>query len=141
MNCPHCHKVLPENYAASYCPHCGGAVQMAEPAFYSSGTPAVAPIKISWLIFFGVLLAPLLLTILVVLLSGPHTNEQFSPIIAFFGGAGAGIVCGVMLALRLGKSMGARVGLGVLFACIFAVLGIMLSCFGCLAAGYTLNVK
>jgi hypothetical protein len=134
MNCPHCQKVLPENSSGKNCPHCGKSLQ-PEVATASS----LAPVRIKWLIFFGVLLAPPLITMFAAFLGKGQENEQASPVIAVFGGAGCGIACGIMLALRLGRTSGARVLLGLLFSVIFAVVCITLSCFGCLAVGYQLS--
>ena len=150
MDCPHCHNEFPEKHKGRFCPHCGVVFTQVITPLGTKKDLAPPPIvaeqppkqfKINLWVFFGTLLAPPLLTMLVVLLSGRQTNEQLSPFIAFFGGAGAGITCGVMLALRLGKSTGARLGLGVLFAGIFVVIGILLSFFGCMAAGYTFNPR
>jgi hypothetical protein len=136
MNCPHCQKPLPENYTANFCPHCGGIIR-PEPLI--SGDPELAPIKTNWLVFFGVMLAPALITLLIALVGKPR--EQVSPFTAFFGGAAAGITCGIMLALRIGKNAGARIVLGFVFAVVFAVVCIMLSFFGCMIGGYNLRIN
>ncbi|HWD93217.1 MAG TPA: hypothetical protein VG938_12810 [Verrucomicrobiae bacterium] len=93
-----------------------------------------------WGIFFAVFLAPPLLTSIVAFVGQEEPNEQLSPLVAVFGGAVGGVVCGIMLALRLGKTSGARVLLGLLFSAVFAVVCITLSCFGCLAVGYRLSL-
>lgn len=141
MNCPHCNKPLPENYTASYCPHCGGAVRPEELVAVASSDTSLVPVRVSWLIFFGVLLAPALLTAFSVFLGKGHSNEQASPVIAFFGGAAAGIACGVMLGLRIGRNVGTRIMLSILFSGVLAVVCIMLSFFGCMAAGYGFNLR
>jgi hypothetical protein len=135
MNCPHCQKPLPENYSAGFCPHCGGAIQPESPGVDTLDLP---PVKIRWPIFFGVLLAPVLITALIAFLGKP--NEQVSPITGFFGGAAAGIACGIMLALRIGKTVGARIVHGIVLSVVFAVVCITLSCFGCMVGGYNLRL-
>ncbi len=102
--------------------------------------PSLKPIKINWWIFFGVFLAPPLLTMLVAFLGKEQPNEQLSPVVAFFGGAVGGIASGVILALRLGKTTGARVLLGLLFSAVLAVVCITAISFGCLAVGYRFNI-
>ena len=139
MNCSHCQKELPENYAASFCPHCGGAVQQPDPV--TPDTPPLVPTKINWWIFFGVLLAPPLLTLITAFLDKERSNQELSPFIAFFGGAAAGIACGIMLALRIGKNVAARVALAIVFSIVLAVLCIMLSLGGCMAGGYYFQMR
>lgn len=145
-SCPHCNKEYPANYEARYCPYCGAArpetVTPAGGPGSSSTIHAsndVQPIKISWLIIFGALLAPPLLTALVAFLAKGHTNESLSPLIGFFGGGLGGVAFGIMLALRISRTSAARVLLGILFAVLFAIVCITLCCFGCLAS-YQLNL-
>src|SRR5689334_17705579 len=114
MNCPHCQKPLPENYSASFCPHCGGAVEY--PQSPVPVAPLLPPVKINWFLFFAVFLAPPLLTLLSAIVNKGHSNEGVSPPTAILGGAAAGITCGVLLALRLGRTKPTRVALGILFA-------------------------
>lgn len=135
MNCPHCQKASPENYTASYCPHCGGALQPGGVA------DALPPVKTSWLIFFAVLLAPPLLTTLAAFLAGGEIAGDATVAIGSIGGAAGGIACGIMLALRLGKTVGARIVLGILLSCVFAVACITLSCLGCLFGGYEMRFQ
>lgn len=135
MNCPHCQKVLPEKYNATYCPFCGMGIAAAEETAIKQ--PLLPPIRIRWGVFFGVFLAPALATLVSSLLTrGGHANQFISPYIAFFGGAAAGISCGVMLAMYIGKTVAARLGFGLLFSCFFVVVCITLNFFGCLVGGY-----
>jgi hypothetical protein len=136
MNCPHCQQALPEKYNASYCPHCGGAVQPTEPAIVET---ALKPVKIKWWVFLAVLLGPPLLTLLVAFLGKGTRDDEISPIIGLVGGGAGGIAFGIMLALRLGRTATSRVLLGMVFSVVFAVVGITMSCFGCLAGGYQLS--
>ena len=134
MNCLHCQKTLPGNYASNWCPFCGHDLPLSEA---DSVQPQSPPVKINWLIFFSVLLAPVVLTILAVLLG--VKNGNVSPGIAFFGGGVAGIVCGAMLGRQLGKTTSMRIILSILFAFIMVLVCIGMSCFGCLASGFRLN--
>ena len=138
MNCPHCHKVLPEKYPATYCPHCGAAI-VVEESVPKAGYPSVAPVRIRWPIFFGVLLAPALVTLLASFLGRAHTNDSPSAFIAFFGGIAAGIACGIMLAFRVTKTVPNRIGFGFLFSCVFVVICVTLNFFGCMVGGYQLR--
>jgi len=140
MNCPHCQKELPINYGARWCPFCGkdlpaSATYAVEPPPQS---PILSPVKINWLIFFVVLLAPPLLTMLSASLVGGR-NEQVSPGIGLYGGGAAGIACGIMLCLRLGKTLLARVVLGILLSGVMMVVCIMLCFLGCNLGGYQLR--
>lgn len=138
MNCPHCQKVLPEKYNATYCPFCGMGIAVEE---RDSGIkqPSLPPVRIRWGIFFGVLLAPAFLTLLTSLLVRGQDNQSISPLIAVFGGIAAGFACGIMLALHIGKTAAARFGFGLLFSCLFALVCVALSFFGCIAGGYQLR--
>lgn len=93
--------------------------------------------KLNWVLFFGALLGPVLLTSLSVLLIGNKTD--LAPGIGFFGGALGGIGAGVILGIHVGRTSSARAGLSVLFALIFAVVSVTMSAFGCLASGYKLQ--
>jgi len=134
MNCPRCQKQLPDNYAADWCPFCGSDLPPSEP---DSAQPQLPSVKTRWPIFFGVLLAPVVLTIFAVLLGTKDGDAP--PAVASFAGGAAGIVCGVILGRRLGKTTPMRIFLGVLFAVIMMVVCIGMSCFGCLTSGYRLN--
>lgn len=135
MNCPHCQKALPEKYNATYCPFCGMGITVEEK---DSGIthPLLPPVRIHLGIFFGVLFAPALLTLLTSFLTKGHANESMSPTIAIFGGVLAGIACGVMLSLHIGKTAPARLGFALLFSSLFAFFCVALSFFGCVAGGY-----
>jgi hypothetical protein len=94
--------------------------------------------KAQWPIFFAVLLAPAILTILLVS-TGMRQGDAPANFVLIGGGA-AGIICGAMLGLQLGKTPAAKLGIGILFAGVMAVVCIGLSCFGCLASGFQLNL-
>ena len=109
-----------------------------QPEIPGANASDLPPVKIKWPIFFGVLLAPILITALIAFLGKP--NEQVSPITGFFGGAAAGIACGIMLALRIGETVGTRIVHGIVLSVVFAVVCITLSCFGCMMSGYNLRL-
>jgi hypothetical protein len=137
MKCPHCKNELPDNHGARWCSFCGK--DLPGSATYAvetpSSSPQLAPVKVNWLVFFAVLIAPPLLTLITASTVGGR-NEQVSPIIGLYGGGAAGIICGLLLGLRLGKTVLARVVLGVLFSVVMAFLCIMLCLLGCTMGGY-----
>ena len=99
--------------------------------------PTLAPAKTNWPLFFGILLAPVVLTMFSVLVGAKTGN--FAPVIAFFGGGISGIICGAMLARRLERAFATKIVLGIIFAFGIGVACIGMSCFGCLASGFNLN--
>jgi hypothetical protein len=141
--CPHCHKDYPEKYEGRYCPHCGAArpdvLGTPQPNVPSVGKKSPSPTRIKLPIFFAVLLAPALLTLLFAYINRAQGNEGISPGLAVGGGVGAGIACGIMLALRMGKSVGAKIALSVLLSVLFVFVCVMLSFFGCMIGGYQLS--
>ena len=94
--------------------------------------------KIYWPVFFAVLLTPACITMLSALLDHAP-NQGVSPVIGLFGGAAAGIACGIMLGFRLRTAGLERIIVTFLLCLIMAVVGITLSCFGCQAGGYRLQ--
>jgi hypothetical protein len=141
--CPHCQKEIPDNFQGRFCPQCGATRPETIAPKTSTHTTAVVeqtlkPFKINWWIFFAILLAPPLLTLLVAFSTNEHAGADAPPFVAMVGGVLSGIVCGVMLALRLGKTTDTRVLLGILFCVVLGVVCVTLSCFGCLAGGYQL---
>jgi hypothetical protein len=139
MNCPHCHKELPQRYSAGWCPFCGRDLPpMEAPALESS--PPLAPVIFRPRLFFSIFLAPPLLTVLIVLLSfGSRDVQDGAALVALFGGGIAGITCGIMLGRRLGKSSATRVGFSLLLGPIMVVVCVGLSFFGCMVSGYQLS--
>lgn len=138
MNCPHCQKPLPEKYGATYCLHCGVALPPQEPPVITSAAP-LPPVKISWLLFFGALLAPPLLTFLAAFVLRDQTSEQAAPWIAIVGAAAGGVVCGIMLGLRFGNSVSWRFGLSLLLSCLMVLVCFILSFGGCMVGGYKIS--
>ena len=125
--CPACGREVEfdSNANAASCPHCGKSLPEVVP-------PATANL----LIFFAVLLAPAVLALLGALgkIEGLAVG---SPLV---GGGIAGIICGIMLARRVGRSTGSRIGLGILFVALFAFVSFTLSFFGCLLGGFQMNM-
>src|SRR5579863_7636547 len=111
MNCPNCQKELPADYAAARCPFCGHDLAVSGNESVQQPLP---PVRTHWLIFFSVLLAPVLLTILAVRLGAK--NGSASAGIAMIGEGAAGIVCGAMLGRQVGTTWPLRIILGVVFA-------------------------
>jgi hypothetical protein len=139
MNCPHCQKELPDNYRARWCTFCGKDLP-ASGTYITEQTSAATlpPFKINWLIFFGALLVPPLLTMLTASTVGGR-NEQVSPTIAFCGGGVGGIICGVLLGLRIGRTVPARFALGILLSFVMAIVCVMLCLLGCTIGGYQMR--
>lgn len=138
MNCPHCQKILPENYPAEFCLFCGKDLSPIKIQDANAEATSLAPVKFNAAIFFLILLGPPVLTALTAWLV--HTpNESYSAAIGFFGGGAAGIVCGILIGLRLGRTIGARIGLCLLFSVIMVVVCITLCCFGCTLGGYQMQ--
>jgi hypothetical protein len=101
-------------------------------------TPHTGKPRFKWWRFVTVLLSPVLLTALSVWL---FTDEgDTAPSIAMLGGGLAGIISGTTLGRHLGKTPPVRLGLSILFALILGVVCITMSCVGCLASGYQLNI-
>lgn len=136
MNCPHCQKELPSDYGATWCPFCGKNLPVSE---INSVKPQLRRVKINWFIFYAVLLAPALITMLTAMCFHAP-NQGVSAAMGLFGGGAAGIACGIMLGLRLGKTLPTRIVLGILFSFVLVVVCITLCCFGCQAGGYNLRI-
>jgi hypothetical protein len=119
MNCPHCQKDLAANYSANWCPFCGRDL-------YEVQTPSVKSPKTNWLIFFAVLLAPAMLSLI-----GLACNIGTLVVLATFGGSlVAGKICSNMLDERWGMS---SVGQGLLTIAL-AALCFFLCFVGCAVA-------
>ena len=135
MNCPHCSNPLPSE-GAIVCPSCGQALTASRDDSAKNASP---PVRLNWLVFFAVLLAPPLLTILAVQV-GSNSNG-LAVAIALLGGGLGGIISGAMLGRRLGKTTGTRMVLGLVFALALSVTCIGMSCFGCLAGGFKMDFR
>lgn len=119
MNCPACQKELPENHSGRWCPFCSRKL----PARMRQG------------VFFAVLLTPAVITMLVAMLA-PRERDDVPVGMGLIGGATAGIICGVMLGRRLGKTGTGRLLIGIFASLFMAVVAIALCCGGC-AIGFS----
>jgi hypothetical protein len=93
----------------------------------------------NWWLFFAVLLAPPLVTLLAA--RGGRDAEGAAIGIGLLGGGLGGIVCGAMLGWYLGKTAAGRITLGVVLAGVLAVVCVGMSCFGCFAGGFKLDFR
>ncbi len=89
----------------------------------------------NWLLFFAALFAPTIATILLV----QTQLKDPPPVVALFGGGISGIICGVMLGRRLGRTQPSRILLSLLFVLVMGAACVIMNCFGCLASGYKLD--
>ncbi|NOS70924.1 MAG: hypothetical protein HOP33_13460 [Verrucomicrobia bacterium] len=125
------------------CPGCGQEVEFVStpdglncPQCGSPPPAAESSTKINWLVFFAVLLAPTV----VALLGAMGKIEPLAVGSPLVGGGLAGIVCGIMLGRRVGRTSAARVLLGILFIGVFGCVSFILSFFGCLLGGFQMNM-
>ena len=97
------------------------------------------PAKLNWPIFFIVLCAPVVLTIVAVQLK--RTGQDLAPFIAVLGGGLSGIICGAMLGRRIGSTTGIKIALAFTFALMIIPVCVGMSCFGCLVSGFKLDFR
>ncbi len=90
-----------------------------------------------WWLFLGALFGPPVLTALAAMLD--HRGPAAAALM-FLGGAAGGLVVGVMLGCRLGKTTPTKALLSVVLAGISVVAVVALSGFGCALGGYQINV-
>ncbi|MBI3879511.1 MAG: hypothetical protein HY301_05545 [Verrucomicrobia bacterium] len=118
MNCPHCQKEQPPNYSPEWCRFCGRDL-------FPDQISSVESPGINWPIFFAVLLAPAILSLI-----GLALKVGGLVLIATFGGSLiAGKVCSAMLDERWGMSSVVQ----WLLAIVLAMLSFLLCFGGCLA--------
>lgn len=91
--------------------------------------------KLNWLVFFIVLLAPAVLT----LIAAMCKQGGLAVGCPLIGGGGAGILCGIMLARRVGRTPATKVLLGFVFSAVFGVLSFSLGFVGCMVGGFNMN--
>ena len=139
MNCQHCQHVLPENYTASFCPNCGNGVSLEVPVDHRK--PRV-PVKTNWRIFFSALLGPALLTLLVALVGREQDGgSEVAGLVGTYFSIAGGIVCGIILGLRVGDNLISKIIVSFLLSGFMAFVCLTLCFFGCLAVGSALNSK
>ena len=102
-----------------------------------SPTLAAPQHRLNWLVFFAALLAPAAITFF----SALSGNKDAPVVWAFVGSGLGGIVCGVLLGRRFGKTTVAQVLLGILFTFIFAFVCFVMSFFGCMAGGFKVDMR
>jgi hypothetical protein len=136
MKCPTCQQELPTGHSGPDCPRCGAAIQSPPTLDVVVQAPGL---KLNLLVFYMILFAPVLLTIVAVQLM-PKSSDT-APVVAFIFGTASGVLCGILLGRRFGKSLESRIGLGILFSLIMVVVCVGMSCFGCLASGYQLDFR
>ena len=115
MNCPYCQKEWPEPYGVAPCPFCGREIYI--------DNPLPAGHKMNWPLFYIVLLAPAILTLI-----GGYMHVGvvvFSS--TFIGSLIAGILSGGMLA----RYRNMRGGLAVLLVFGLCVFSFILCFVGC----------
>lgn len=100
---------------------------------------APAPIqhKVNWLIFFAALLAPPVLT----LFAAMSKSDGAAVACPLIGGGIVGIICGIMLARRVGRTQGSRVLLGFVFTAVFGFLSFALGFVGCMMGGFKMDFR
>ncbi len=100
--------------------------------------PLTSTPRFNWPVFCCVLLSPPLLTILAVRFLSKSSDAPLY--LVLLGGGIAGIISGVILGRRVGKTPAARAVFAILLALVMIVVCISMSCFGCLVGGYHLNI-
>jgi len=99
--------------------------------------PEISRPKLNWLVLLAQVFIPTIATIIVVQFHGVDA----APFIAFFGGIGSGLVAGIMLGLRIGRTSATRFWLSCVFTVVLGTACIGMNCFGCLASGYKLDFR
>lgn len=94
--------------------------------------------RTQWTAFLAALFGPPLLTSLAAMMD--HRGAA-APALMFLGGAAGGVVAGIMLGCRFGKTPPAKVGLSVLLAGVTVVAVIAMCGFGCALGNYRLDFK
>jgi len=101
----------------------------------SSSPSLPPPARINWPLFFLALFLP---TVVVVLAVQAKAHDA-PPIVALVGSGLSGLICGVLLGRRLGRTTPARVLLSLLFVLVMGAVALTMNCLGCLASGSNLN--
>ena len=87
-----------------------------------------------WWIFFAVLMAPTILTLLTA------KSEDLWPVFTFAGSGVAGLYCGFWLAIRQCRTIPGKFLIGLILAVVFTVVSFALCCAGCTLGGAALNL-
>jgi len=99
--------------------------------------PGLPRPKLNWLVLLAQLFIPTIATIIAVQM---HWGDG-AAFIALFGGIGSGLIAGIMLGLRIGRTTGTRVTWCCVFTVVIGAACIGMNCFGCLASGYKLDFR
>ena len=97
----------------------------------SSGHPPPLPAGFHGLIFLAFLLAPGVLT----MLAAQANDRSFAEGCPFIGGAISGIVCGIMLARHMVRTLVPRILCALFLMPLFAFFSFALALFGCTLGG------
>ena len=89
------------------------------------------PVKINWFFFFGVLLAPAVLTVLVALFKSPDATG----VCVLGSSLVAGIIAGVLLSRFNAGNIGVRLLVMLVYALVFSIFCLISCFFGCGLAG------
>ena len=139
MECPNCKKELPADHTGRWCSFCG-ADRTPNVTWQAPSEVLLKPVKVRWPVFFTVLLLPVALTsVTAALIKEP--NQGVSVGIALFGGGGAGIACGIMLALRFAKTATSRVFMSLLLGGTLCLASVFLCFLGCTFSGYQFKIN
>ena len=121
MNCPHCQKETPAKYSSAWCPFCGRD-------FSPDRAPSPDTSRINWPVFFAILFAPAIITLLGVLVNA----FAIVPPATFGGSFLAGIACGGMVANQLARGMEPNRFLVIVLSTIFIAVSFILCFAGCM---------
>ena len=99
-------------------------------------SPEATAGKMNWGIFFGVLLAPAVVS----LLAATAKVDGLAKACPFVGGSLAGIACGTILARHVGRTYVGRILLGIVFAVLLGSLSFYLGYVGCALGGYKMEI-
>ena len=110
---------------------------MVPPQIPTDPVAPAPPPKFHWFLFLAVIIVPTIITIIAVQLG----LRDLAPASAGLGGGASGLVGGILLGRRLGRTEAAQWGLGVLFVAVLSVACITMNCCGCLASGYKLDFR
>ncbi len=86
-----------------------------------------------WWIFFAVLMAPALLTLLAA------KSKDLWPIFTFAGSGVAGLYCGFWLAFRQCRTIPGKFLIGLILSVVFTVVSFALCCAGCTLGGASVS--
>lgn len=125
--CLGCGQEVERQSGATNCPQCGKSL-----------APETTRRKMNWLVFFAVLLAPVVLTILAVRFS--DAKGKAAENVVGISSIICGIISGTMLGYSVGKTTRSKLELSFLYAMLFAVLDVGMSTIGCCASGGDINI-